>query len=452
MLYIYAFLVISSIIIIPFITQKLANNVVWGIGLFLTTFLFFSNRPMTSLFVTKSYFSIGSITFYAMDVLTIIYIIPIMLRLNKLISKIKANKTILLICLFVAYNFLLIFINISAHGFTKEIAAGRRIIPSGIILLYLLSFDYDEILLKRIYKLITALASILIIIALIKLFPSFTEGFINPCSSGPRALFAHTPLFLAIFFIPSLMMLIEGKLKFIYNKLLLIPSILIILLAASRAVWILTLTDLLLILLLYKKMIPKFLFYLTILSCLCTITIIALPKYYLTIHEYLGKYIVYDNYSFEQSTGKYRFDRWTAQFEQNFKFDETAIFGKGYGWDRTAKVRSRFLYSSMHNHYIEILFNGGLLSLSLFFLYTFSFIKNSIVLKSTKPINVDYFNIFIVLIVAFLPYGMVNGYPHYYYLILGIGAGFLDTESRKRKYASKVISHDTPLGDKPAST
>ena len=131
-----------------------------------------------------------------------------MLRLNKLITKIKANKTILLICLFVAYNFLLIFINIPAHGFTKEIAAGRRIIPSGIILIYLLSFDYDKLLLERIYKLLTVLVSIVIIMASIKLFSGFKEGFLNPYSDGPRALFGYTPLIIAIFVISSSMMLL----------------------------------------------------------------------------------------------------------------------------------------------------------------------------------------------------------------------------------------------------
>ena len=67
-------------------------------------------------------------------------------------------------------------------------------------------------------------------------------------------------------------------------------------------------------------------------------------------------------------------------------------------------------------------------------------------LKRTKPIkNAVYINIFIVLIVTFLPYGMVNGYPHYYYIILGISAGYLDTELRNRKYASKVITQNLLL-------
>lgn len=414
----------------------LQKNCLFGFSFILITFIFLSG--VTVIGIEKLSFSLGDLSIYILDILCVLLLIPILLRRKYIYKKIISDKLFIYISLYFILSYILIFWHIPIHGFSKEIAAARRIIPNSIIFFYLFTFDYNSKILKKLFKLIIYLSVLVIFISIPKIIVEISDLSLDTSDISYRSLYGYTPQFFFFILLPAFVFYLSHKKRSKALKIIMIVSLGIIIMARHRSVWVLASASIFTVLYFYRQYFSKLLNLCLIFLAILIFLFLMKPKFLSIAKLKLSRSFISNKAEFERSTGQYRIDRWKAQFEQNFDPLE-AIFGKGYGWDRTAKVRNRYIYTSMHNHYIEILFNGGYFSVLFFLIYTYLLIKNLFHLLKNMPTNKEFYYIFIAIFLGYLPYGMINGYPIYYYIVLGIGVSFIHSESKKI-YSHKKIN------------
>jgi len=421
--------IIVTLFIGVFFQKKIRNNPSSGLTYILIIYIFLSGSTTLGLYKNTVLYNLGLFDVKPMDLVSIFLIPTIISRYRIILTKSKYSITARILLVLVIYNFLLILAYMPIHGFTKELAAGRRIIPGAIVFLYFLSHHLNNQKIKNIYHVLTIFAVIIVIYGLLRIILGFVNpNFITQTSrifeDGGRAVYGYAPQFATMFFLVSFVLYLNNQLNYKFGKLLLVLSLLFIALASHRSIWIMAITGIFVILFYYRKKAAKIIQGSLIAGFFIILLLLfSPPNLKSRVANYLDNYLVTSEEEFKESTGQYRFERWSAHFEQNYSPTDI-IQGKGYGWDRSVKVRARTIYTSMHNAYIEYLFDGGVITLLLLILFYISYFKGYNKLKFY-----DYRTsvTFISLLIIYIPGGFVNGYSIFFWLTAGIGSSFISS-------------------------